>query len=120
VGSTRTAAAWAESLFGNDITLEIQKGYYGRVLDPARPNDPKDQQGFAYPVYVVFLLAPLIGFPFHGVQIFFYWLLVGLTAASVCLWLRVTAMAVAASSVAICVALTWGAFRQCRESSCNN
>ena len=27
----------------------------------ARPSDPKDQQRFAYPVYVVFLLAPTIG-----------------------------------------------------------
>ena len=35
--------------YGDDIALEIQKGYYGRVLDPARPDDPKDQQGFAYP-----------------------------------------------------------------------
>ena len=96
--------------YREDITLEIQKGYYGRVLDPARPNDPKDQQGFAYPVYVVFLLAPLIGFPFHGVQIFFYWLLVGLTAASVCLWLRVLRWRLPLSSVAICVALTLGSF----------
>ena len=57
--------------YGDDITHEIQKGYYGRALDPARPDDPRDQQGFAYPIYVVFLLAPLIGLPFHGVQIFF-------------------------------------------------
>jgi hypothetical protein len=74
--------------YGDDIAVEIQKGYYGRVLDPARPNDPKDRQGFAYPVYVVFLLAPLIGLPFHDVQIFFHWLLVSLTALSVWLWLR--------------------------------
>src|SRR5271167_2581954 len=74
--------------YGDDITLEIQKGYYGRALDPARPNDPKDQQGFAYPVYVVFLLAPLIGLPFHAVQILFHCLLLGLTGASVWLWLR--------------------------------
>jgi hypothetical protein len=74
--------------YGDDIAIEIQKGYYGRALDPARPNDPKDQQGFAYPVYVVFLLAPLIGLPFHDVQIFFHALLIVLTAASVWLWLR--------------------------------
>src|SRR5277367_4240217 len=57
--------------YGDDITREIQEGYYGRALAATRPNDPKDQQGFAYPVYVVFLLAPLIGIPFHVVQIFF-------------------------------------------------
>ena len=71
------------------ITLEIQRGYYGRTLDASRPDDPKDRQGFAYPVYVVFLLAPLIGLPFHTVQLFFHWLLIGLTALSVPLWLRV-------------------------------
>jgi len=96
--------------YAEDITLEIQKGYYGRVLDPARPDDPKDQQSFAYPVYVVFLLAPLIGFPFEGVQIFFYWLLLGLTAASVWLWLRVLRWRLPLSSSAICVVLTLGSF----------
>ena len=74
--------------YGDDITIEIQKGYYGRALDPARPNDPKDQQGFAYPVYVVFLLAPFVGFPFHSVQLVFYWTLIALTAIGVWLWLR--------------------------------
>ena len=33
--------------YSGEITLEIQQGYYGRRLDAARPNDPKDQQGFA-------------------------------------------------------------------------
>ena len=75
--------------YSDDITLEIQKGYYGRELDASRPNDPKDHQSFAYPVYVVFLLAPLIGLPFHEVQLFFHWLLIALTAASVWLWLCV-------------------------------
>jgi hypothetical protein len=94
--------------YGDDITIEIQKGYYGRVLDPARPDDPKDQQGFAYPVYVVFLLAPLIGFPFHDVQIFFHWLLVGLTAASVCLWLRALRWRLSLLATVTCVVLTLG------------
>ncbi len=74
--------------YGDDVTLEIQKGYYGRVIDPRRSNDPKDREAFAYPVYVVFLLAPLIWWPFHDVQFFFYWLLVSATAGSVWLWLR--------------------------------
>jgi Glycosyltransferase family 87 len=96
--------------YGNDITTEIQKGYYGRELDAARPDDPKDRQGFAYPVYVVFPLAPLIGFPFHGVQIFFHWLLLSLTAASVWLWLRVLRWELPLISIAACIALTLGSF----------
>src|ERR1017187_9417920 len=75
--------------YGDDIAVEIQKGYYGRALDPTRPDDPKDQQGFAYPAYVVFLLAPTIDLPFDVVQIGFRWLLIGLAVATVLLWLYV-------------------------------
>jgi hypothetical protein len=96
--------------YGNDIAIEIQKGYYGRELDAARPGDPKDRQGFAYPVYVVFVLAPLIGFPFDEVQIFFHWLLVGLTAASVWLWLRALRRQLPLMGVAAGIALTLGSF----------
>jgi hypothetical protein len=94
--------------YGDDIAIEIQKGYYGRVLDPSRPNDPKDQQGFAYPVYVVFLLAPLIGLPFHSVQIFFHWLLIALTAGSVWLWLRALRWRLPWLAIAIVIALMLG------------
>jgi Glycosyltransferase family 87 len=94
--------------YGDDIALEIQKGYYGRVLDPARPNDPKDQQGFAYPVYVVFLLSPLIRLPFHGVQICFHWLLIGLTVASVWLWLRALRWQLPLLGTASCIVLMLG------------
>lgn len=74
--------------YGPEITREIQAGYYGRVIDAARPNDPKDQQAFAYPLYIVFVLAPTIGMPFLLVQKIFLGLLVLLTAASVPLWLK--------------------------------
>ena len=96
--------------YGDDITIEIQKGYYGRALDSARPNDPKDQQGFAYPVYVVFLLAPFVRFPFHSVQIVFYWTLIALTPISVWLWLRVLRWRLPLLATASCVALTLGSF----------
>jgi hypothetical protein len=94
--------------YSDEIALEIQKGYYGRVLDPSRPDDYKDKQGFAYPVYVVFLLAPFIGFSFHGVQLFFYWLLIVLTAATVPLWLRALGWRPPPVAIAIAIALTLG------------
>jgi hypothetical protein len=94
--------------YGEDVALEIQKGYYGRALDPARPGDPRDRQGFAYPVYVVFLLAPLIGFSFHTVQLVFYWLLIALTAATVPLWLRALGWRLPCVGIAIAIALTLG------------
>jgi hypothetical protein len=96
--------------YGDDITREIQQGYYGRALDPNRPNDPKDQQGFAYPVYVVFLLAPVMDLPFEEVQRFFYWLLLGLTAASVWLWLRALRWRLPTLAIATCIVFTLGCF----------
>jgi hypothetical protein len=75
--------------YAPEISREIQAGYYGRPLDPTRPSDPKDQQGFAYPLYVVFYLAPTIRFAFPHVQYVFFWVLVGLTLVSVCMWMRI-------------------------------
>ncbi len=94
--------------YSDEVALEIQKGYYGRALDPSRPGDPKDRQGFAYPVYVVFLLAPLVGFSFHSVQLFFYWLLIAITAATVPLWLRALGWRPPPVAIAIAIALTLG------------
>jgi hypothetical protein len=74
--------------YSAEVTREIQAGYYGRPLDPNRPNDPGDQQGFAYPVYVTFLLLPTLQLPFESIRIGFAWLLVALTSLSVFGWLR--------------------------------
>jgi hypothetical protein len=75
--------------YSPEVAREIQRGYYGRPLDPQLPGDPRDQQGFAYPAYIVFLLAPTVQLQFSTVQAGFRWLLVGLAIASVLLWLRV-------------------------------
>src|SRR5271163_1956556 len=75
--------------YSADVSREIQTGYYGRPIDPSRPNDPRDEQGFAYPVYVVFWLAPTIDLPFATVQKGFFWVLLIVTMASTLLWIRV-------------------------------
>ncbi|MGE5207547.1 MAG: glycosyltransferase family 87 protein [Chlamydiota bacterium] len=74
--------------YSPEVTGEIQRGFYGRPLDPANPRDPVDQEAFAYPVYVVFLLAPLLPFPFSAVQTAFTVILFVLTLASLFFWLR--------------------------------
>jgi|tagenome__1003787_1003787.scaffolds.fasta_scaffold20988445_3 hypothetical protein len=96
--------------YAADITREIQIGYYGRPLDPARPHDPKDQEGFAYPVYVIFLLAPSIGLPFSIVQKLCLWFLLGITAASVLMWMDVLAWRVSLGSQLIWILLTVSSF----------
>jgi hypothetical protein len=96
--------------YSREVTLEVQEGYYGRRLEAERPNDPKDQQGFAYPVYVVFLLGPLVGMPFHVVQALFYWFLAILTGASIRLWLRVLHWRLPWLAIWSIVLLTLGSF----------
>jgi hypothetical protein len=96
--------------YGSDVTREIQADYYGRPLDPTRPEDPKDQQGFAYPVYVVFLLAPTITLPFSAVQAGFRWLLLILTIATVPLWLRALRWRPSTTTTTILILLTIGSF----------
>jgi len=91
-----------------EITREIQQGYYGRPLDPARPDDPRDQQAFAYPAYVVFLMAPTIDLPFHGVQLAFRWLLVVLAVVTVLLWLYVLRWKPSCITTAIFIVLVLG------------
>ncbi len=96
--------------YSSDITREIQAGYYGRPLDPTRSDDPKDQQGFAYPVYVAFLLAPTITLPFSVVQAGFRWLLLIITVATVPLWLRALCWRASATTTVILIILTIGSF----------
>lgn len=84
--------------YGPEVTREIEIGFYGRPLDPARPNDPKDEQAFAYPVYVVFYLAPTIHLPFEIVRRGFFWVLLGLTLVTIPTWLRVLRWSAAPSA----------------------
>jgi len=97
--------------YSSEVTREIQIGYYGRPLDPTRPQDPKDQQGFAYPAYVVFLLAPTVSLPFPAVQVGFRWLLVTLTTATVLLWLRTVRWRPSATATTILIVLMLGSFQ---------
>jgi hypothetical protein len=94
--------------YSAEVTREIQAGYYGRPLDPSRPGDPGDQAGFAYPVYVVFCLAPTIGLPFAIVQKCFFCLLGILTAASTLLWLGFLRWSAPAGTQISLLALTLG------------
>lgn len=106
----RELLAHGRDPYGSDITREIQVGYYGRAIDPERPNDPKDQQAFAYPLYIVFVLAPTIGLQFPLVQKIFLGLLVLLSAASVPLWLRALGWRMSAAWQLVWVLLVTGCF----------
>jgi Glycosyltransferase family 87 len=94
--------------YSPEVTREIQTGYYGRPIDPSRPNDPRDEQGFAYPLYVVFWLAPTIRWPFAVVQRSFFWAMLILTSASALIWIRVLRWALSWCIQASVLALTLG------------
>jgi len=96
--------------YGADITREIQIGYYGRPLDPSRPNDPKDQQAFAYPLYVVLLLAPTVGLPFATVHRIAFWVFALITAGSVPLWLQTMGWRISKSAQVMWMLLVLGSF----------
>jgi hypothetical protein len=96
--------------YSPEVTREIEAGYYGRPLDPSRAEDPRDQQGFAYPVYIVFLLAPTVHLPFPTVQEGFRWLLVVVTIASVPLWLAALRWRPSPMMIAALIVLAMGSF----------
>jgi hypothetical protein len=73
--------------YSPQVTREIQTGFYGRPLDAANPSDPKEQESFVYPLYVVFLLAPAVTLPFPLVAEAFRWILLISIALSVPLWM---------------------------------
>jgi hypothetical protein len=74
--------------YSAEVTREIQLGFYGRQLDPTNPSDPKDQAAFAYPLYVIFLLAPTVNLPFRTVLEIFRWIGLLSLAACVPLWMH--------------------------------
>jgi hypothetical protein len=96
--------------YSPEVTDEIQAGYYGRTLIPNRSGDPKDEERFAYPIYVVFLLAPTAWLPFPIVQIAFSWILEILTVVSVLLWLRVLRWQPSLPALAILVLMTLSSY----------
>jgi hypothetical protein len=73
--------------YSEEVTREIQLGFYGRQLDPTNPSDPKDQAAFAYPLYVIFLLAPTVNLPFRTVIEIFRWIGLLSLAGCVPLWM---------------------------------
>ncbi|HEV2114898.1 MAG TPA: glycosyltransferase 87 family protein [Terriglobales bacterium] len=96
--------------YSQQVTREIQIGYYGRELDPGRRYDPKDQQGFAYPVYVAFLLAPFLHLDFALVRTAFTWVLAAFIVATVLLWTKALGWQLSARGKAIFVLLVIGSF----------
>jgi Glycosyltransferase family 87 len=74
--------------YGPEVSHEIQMAYYGRILDQdyGQPAGKiVDEQRFAYPVYVVFLMAPTIYADFVHLRLWVRFALGLLTGISILL-----------------------------------
>ena len=96
--------------YSADVTREIQAGYWGRPIDARRPGDPQDETRFAYPVYVVFLLAPTVYLPFSAVRILATWALGLCACASVLLWFRALRWRPSPTVLVVFLLLTLGSY----------
>ena len=68
---TRELLLRGRNPYGPEVSHEIQMAYYGRIVDQENPGAGHkiiDEQRFAYPVYVVFLMAPAMYASFAEVQ----------------------------------------------------
>lgn len=67
---TRSLLREGKNPYGPEVTREIQTAFYGHPLvqDYAPGARVMDEQRFAYPLYVVFLLAPTVGMNFAALH----------------------------------------------------
>jgi hypothetical protein len=88
---TRELLEHRQNPYGAEVSHEIQLGFYGHGIEQQLDNpgsDVVDEQRFAYPVYVVFLLAPVANLDFPVLQRWAPLFLAILTALSVLFWLN--------------------------------
>jgi hypothetical protein len=87
---TRELLLHGRNPYGPEVSHEIQMGFYGHVVEQQfnAPGTPViDEQRFVYPVYVVFLMAPVAGVDFPVLQEWAPAFLALLTVVSILLWL---------------------------------
>ena len=75
--------------YGREVTGEIQTAFYGHAVVQQAGTKVIDEQRFAYPVYVVFLLAPAAKMGFETAQTWVPLILALAVAGSVVIWMSV-------------------------------
>src|ERR1700728_492371 len=89
---TRELLLHGSNPYGPEVSHEIQMAFYGHAIDQyyGEPGaNVINEQRFAYPVYVVLLLAPTVHADFQKLQVWAAATLAVLTALSVLLWMDV-------------------------------
>jgi glycosyl transferase family 87 len=96
--------------YGPEVTANIQKGVWGRIVDARNPGDPKDQSRFAYPLYVVFILAPTVLFSFSVVKQLYIIGAIITGILSIWCWVRLFHPGRSRFQFAVCTALCLGSW----------
>ncbi len=89
---TRELLLRGKNPYSPEVSHEIQIAFYGHSIEQSYDKPPLeivDEQRFAYPVYVVFLLAPTVHMDFERMDAWAPFLLASLTVIGLCLWLGV-------------------------------
>lgn len=88
---TRALLLHGMNPYGPEVSHEIQMEFYGRIIEQKYDDPFKiiDEQRFAYPVYVVLLMAPAAYVDLAQLRAWSPVILASLTALSVLLWLEV-------------------------------
>lgn len=72
--------------YGLETTREIERYRYGRPLTALEIRERRDQEAFAYPIHVAFVLAPLTAVGFSTARHVMWILLVSVTFLSFFVW----------------------------------
>jgi hypothetical protein len=93
------------------VTREIQIVIYGAPVATSNPGDAAELAGgFAYPIYVAFLMWPTVYLSFPVAQAIFLGLFVALTLVSLRLWLYALRWRLPATEFGILAVFTLGSF----------
>lgn len=96
--------------YSPEVTANIQKGVWGRTVDARRPGDPTDESRFAYPLHAVFVVAPLVLFPFSIASAVFILLGIALGVVAPWFWLRILGSTTSTVEVIIAIVLFLGSW----------
>jgi hypothetical protein len=97
--------------YAPELTARVETGLYGRPLDRRVPPDStSNSRAFSYPIYTIFLLAPLIPLPFPTVQVVLAIVLPCLAGLTVLLWLRILGTGLSPSGVVVALCLSLASY----------
>ena len=80
---TRQLVLHNEKPYGQRVTEDLQLAYYGNI----KPDGIRDEQRFAYPVYISLFLLPTVNLAFSQVRIIACAVMAGALVISIPLWL---------------------------------